>query len=427
MYAHLLRNRNGINRVLLFTAFMIMLSCPIQSPAFTLNGESKTYFQSRETSRSTTVSPGFEYLDFVADEIGKEEVSFHAGGWARYKENDEEGFAKNFNGDLQYAYLSFKRRTDNTVLNLGRLFISEGAALEQIDGIYKHADIKGGFGIAAFGGVPVETDFDERDGDVAYGGRITHETSGVYRAGVSYLKEQNSSDDLREEGGFDISLFPVEKINVLGRSSYNIINKGIMEHAYFLALGPIAKFRITPEFYWADYGRYLTSATTQAFTFLNNIDPEEKVIIFGGEASYAVIDNLLLAAQYKHFDYDIAEDADYYGGRLSYSVTGSGGAGLSAYRMDGKTDDIKYTEYRAYINKKIGQADMTVDVFNVSYDQRINDVKNAYAVSAAVGYELTDGVRFAADLEYGKNPFFDEELKVFLKFLYRFGTWKIGA
>ncbi|RJQ53355.1 MAG: hypothetical protein C4526_06825 [Nitrospiraceae bacterium] len=414
-------------KVLLLAAVIVLLILPARSPALTLDGESKTYFRSEETVNSKTISPVFEYLEFIAEDPGREEVSFHFGGWARYKGNEEEGFSKKLNSDLQYAYLSFRRKTDNDVVNLGRLFVSEGVALEQIDGVYKRTDLKGGFGVAAFGGVPVETDFDRRDGDLVYGARLTHETGGLYRAGLSYLKERNENDDFREEGGLDISLFPVEKINILGRSSYNIRESGMMEHSYFVALGPFEKFRITPEIYWADYRRYFTSPTTNAFVFQDTIDLNDEVIALGGEASYSVDDNLLIAARYKNFNYDIAGNADYYGGRLAWSVAGSGGAGLSVYRMSGEADDKKYTEYRAYGYKSFGKTGVTVDLFDVSYDKKINDVKNAYAAVVAAGYDLSENVRVAADLEYGRNPFFDDELKLFLKLLYRFGDRKTGV
>ena len=40
--------------------------------------------------------------------------------------------------DLQYGYLSYKRRTDNTVLNFGRVMVFEGVASERVDGLSAH-------------------------------------------------------------------------------------------------------------------------------------------------------------------------------------------------------------------------------------------------------------------------------------------------
>ncbi|MBI5056510.1 MAG: hypothetical protein HZB61_07850 [Nitrospirae bacterium] len=406
----------------LFIIFLFVFTLP-QAFALTLDGESKTYFQSRETLDSDSISPIFEYLDFTVGDLGREEVSFHFGGWARYKDNGDIGFSKTSNSDLQYAYLSFKKKTDNAVINLGRLFVSEGVALEQIDGFYKRADLKGGFGVAVFGGVPVETDFDSREGDLVYGARVTHGKAGLYTAGISYLKERNEHDKFREESGFDIWLLPVDKVTVLGRSSYNVTDSGAMEHSYFITLGPFEKFRISPEIYWADYKRYFTSQTTSAFTFQSSIiDPKEELLMLGGEASYAFTEDILVAAKYKNYNYDIAGSADFYGGSITYSVFGTGSAGLSVYRMSGDGESLKYTEYRVYGSKKFGKADITADFFNVAYAAEINDVKNAYAASVAAGYDFNRKMRAAADLEYGQNPYFDEEVKLFLKFLYRFGT-----
>ncbi|MBI5666057.1 MAG: hypothetical protein HZC49_13365 [Nitrospirae bacterium] len=410
------------DRFLLTVAFIIILF-PATASSLSLNGESKTYLQSRETSDSKDITPVFEYLDFTLRDIGREEVSFHFGGWARFKDEEDGGFAKRETGDLQYAYLSFKKKSGNAVANLGRLFISEGVALEQIDGIYKRADLKGGLGAAIFGGVPVETDFDSRKGDWVYGGRVTHEVPGLYTTGISYLREINDNDDFREEAGFDIWLLPLDKVDILGRSSYNIRESGAMEHSYFAALGPFENFRITPAIYWADYRRYFTSQTTDAFTFpASAINPKEQVLILGSEVSYDFTDNLFASVQYKNHDYDVSGRADYYGGRIRYSVTGSGSAGLSTYRMYGDEKKLRYLECRIYGSKKFGKADLTADLFNVKYDEKVNEVKNAYAASVAAGYDFTGDIRAVADVEYGRNPFFDEEVKVFLKFIYKFAV-----
>ena len=95
-------------------------------------------------------------------------------------------------------------------------------------------------------------------------------------------------------------------------------------------------------------------------------------------------------------------------------------AGLSLYRMDGETDRLKYGEYRAYAQKQWAKTDATVDLLVVSYDEEINGVKNVYTAVAAVGYAFNAQARAVADLEYGRNPEFDKEVRAMVRFVYRF-------
>lgn len=409
--------RNGFYFLLL----AVFVFSPVSSHAFTFGGESRTYVQAYEPADSKRLVPVFEYLDFTIRDMGSENISFHFGVWIRGKDDPDIGFDKRFNADLQYAYLSYKRKMLNQTLNIGRIYVIEGVALEQVDGIYAKTDLPGGFGISAYGGVPVETDFDKRGGDSIYGARLTHEKRGLYRVGVSYLRERNDSNDFREEVGVDFWVIPLKTAMLTGRSSYNAETSGWMEHSYSLMLGPFQKLRLRADMSWIDYKNYFTSYTISAFNFfLTSVDPSEKVFSLGGEASYSITDSVTTAVFYKNYDYDRAGGASYYGARFRYSVPRSGGAGLAICRMDGDTDRLQYTEFRAYGFKKFGKFDATLNFINVAYDEKINGVKNAYAAMAAAGYDLTKKVRVSADVEYGHNPFFDDEVKAMFKVIYRF-------
>jgi hypothetical protein len=88
--------------------------------------------------------------------------------------------------------------------------------------------------------------------------------------------------------------------------------------------------------------------------------------------------------------------------------------------MDGDTDRLKYDEYRIYMSKKISKADIAIDLLDVKYKEDINGVDNAYSATLAAGYELTEKLKAGADVEYSKNPDFDKDVRLFLKFIYQF-------
>ncbi len=391
------------------------------SNAASLSGDSSTYLLSRETADKTKILGAYEYLDFGVQNLGNETISFHFGGWLRYDLKEEE-FGKKSNTDLQYSYLSFKSKTDNTVVNLGRVMVFEGVAAERVDGLYARTDLKSGFGVSAFGGSPVETNIDVPGNNVIYGARLSHRMGDVYRIGVSALKEEKDSADYRKEEGIDLWVHPINKVDVTGRSSYNSITRGWMEHAYTLSLGPFEKLRLDTEASWINYDDYFFRATTSAFNLQAGIlDPHEKVRSLGETVSYPITDKVLVAADYRNFDYELAGKADYYGGKIKYS-SGSGGAGVGIHRMEGETDKLKYSEYRVYGYNKFGKTDVALDVIDIAYDASINGVKDAYSASLAALYDLTEEWKVGADVEYSRNPDFDKDVRAFLKVLYRFGA-----
>jgi hypothetical protein len=403
--------------------FAMLLPClSTEASAIDLSGQSATYLQSRQEFDSTRLMPLYEYLNLNADDLGSKNLSFHFGGWYRHDLRNESFGAKS-TGDLQYAYLGYRADTANAFLNLGRVAVNQGVALEPVDGASAGMDLKYGFGISAFGGVPAETAFDTRTGDSVYGGRISHEVSGIYSIGVSYLRERNDKTDFRKEEGLDLWFRPFDKIELLGATLYNATTSAVARNAYNLILGPFSILTLRTEFTQIQYKDFFTSTTLSAFQLQPGgpVDPDDKLTTIGEEASLA-IGALVFSGDYKKYHYLIEGNANYYGGRLAYTGSSGLGAGATAHRMDGQTDKLRYYEYRAYAYKRFGKTDVTVDLLTVTYDTEINSVKNAYSASLAGGYALTPALKVGADIEYAKNPFFEKDVRGLVKLIYNFDT-----
>jgi len=413
-----LRSLGG--RVVFPTALAVFLLFPAVSSAVSLSGDSSTYLQSRETTDATKILGAYEYLDFDVQNIGNETISFHTGGWLRYNIKGEDDASKT-NNDVQYSYLSFRSKTANSTVNLGRVMVFEGVAAERVDGAYARTDLRGNFALSAFGGSPVETtDTDLPGNSLIYGAHLT-QSGDLYRIGVSYLKEEKNSEDFRKEEGIDLWVHPLSKVEINGWSNYNAQTKEWMGDNYNLILGSFGGLRLTTDYSAVSYKNYFTGATTAVFMLKTGIiDPNETVKILGETASYDVTSSVNLSVDYKGYTYDIAGDAKYYGGNLRYNVAESGGAGLSYHRMNGDTDKVRYNEYRVYVFKKLGKTDVALDVIDVKYDAAINGVTSAYAATLAAQYDLTENLKVGADIEYSKNPDFDKDVRAFLKAIYRF-------
>lgn len=401
--------------------FAMLLPCfSTEALALDVSGQSATYLQSRQEFDSTRLMPLFEYLNFNADDLGSKNLSFHFGGWYRHDLKNE-SFGTKSTGDLQYAYLGYRADIANAFLNLGRVAVNQGVAFEQVDGASAGMDLKYGFGISAFGGVPVETAFDTRTGDSVYGGRISQEAYGIYCIGVSYLRERNDRTDFRKEEGLDLWFRPLDKVELIGTTLYNATTSSVARHAYNLILGPFGILTLRTEFTKIQYKDFFTSPTVSAFQLQPGgpVDPNDKLTTIGEEASLA-FGALVFSADYKKYRYLIEGDADYYGGRLAYAGSSGVGAGAAAHRMDGQTDKLRYYEYRAYAYKKFEKTDVAVDLLTVTYDAEINDVKNAYSASFAGGYSLTRKLKIGADVEYLKDPYFTKDVRGLVKLVYNF-------
>lgn len=405
---------------LFFALFFMLPGALWAETAYSLN--SRTYLQVRETLGSDTVIPIYEYLDAHIDDVGLENLSFHFGGWGRLDLADKSPInGKRTNGDLQYVYLSYIGGKGSTLVNLGRTLVYEGVASERIDGVYGRANLLHDITVAAYAGVPVETDFDGRDGDYILGGRLAHTTPGLYNGGLSYLYSSNDGKDFRHEAGIDLWILPVKWAALYGKSSYNIRTSGWMEHGYRLDLGPFRKVKVLADLSYVNYGDYFIEPTTSAFGLIPSIiNPNEELLSLGGVVEYSVMDNLTVSGDYRNFDYKLAGGADYYGGACKWAIQDSAGAGALVHRMDGESERLRYLEFRAYGFKNYSKFDVTVDFINVNYDRKINNVNNAYTASLAAGYNILENARFAANLDYSHNPDFESDVRFFMKFLYGF-------
>jgi hypothetical protein len=405
-------------------SLFFLLSWTFTASAYDLSGQSRTYLQTRELTDGTRLTPLYEYLNIRTDNLSTDAVSFTAGGWYRYYLQSTD-FDKKDTGDLQYAYLTVRKTSSNAYLNIGRVLVNEGAVSSKLDGAAARTDLRGGFTIGAFGGVPIETDQDTRSGDSVYGGRIAHSVSGIYTIGASYLKEKNDSKDFRKEEGIDVWLRPVNKLELMGTSSYNAESKNWMQHQYHATIGPFAWLRLNLDASKTWYKEYFASVNSTQSTLMSafsftNIDPNEVVTMTGGSVVVAPSGSFTFVADYRNYDYLVLNgSAIYSGGSVAYAGAGIG-AGAALHRMNGPATDLRYDEQRVYVFKKFAKADVTLDVVHVAYDQAINSVSDAWSGSAAVGYSFTPKARVVADAEYSINPDFNRDVRGMLTLLYSF-------
>jgi len=404
-------------------ACSLLLFAPMTSDAFSISGQSDTILRVRDTTGNKTLVPLYEYLNLSLADIGPDgSIGFYFGGWGRVDLGGRT-LDRDTNGDLQYAYATYRPKMNNLIVSLGRQFVAEGVATERLDGLYARMDLPAGFGASVFAGSPVVTEPNFKiGGDVVYGGRISHTMPKYYTVGLSYLKDEGPDSRLREEEGIDLRFYPCKYLEVVGRTSYNSITGGFMENAYTATITPVKSVKINFDLSQVSYKDYFFNhSTSGVFRLIPGIiEPGEGVLSLGGSVAYTPIKNLTLVADYKNYNYDIMGDADYFGGKVAYSLPYNLSAGLSVHRMEGNSDRLRYYELRAYASKRIGKLDLTADFFDVNYDRSVNDIHNTFSITGSAAYQLTDHLRISADADYAQDSEFDDQVSGFLKVTYAF-------
>lgn len=402
-------------------AFLLFFFQYVPVDAAEISGETKTILRMSKAADDRYFSPLYEYLSLgIINETGGGSISGNLGGWGRVDLRDRRT-DRYTDADLQYGYVSYRGNNNNLLLNAGRQFVAEGVATERFDGIHLRSDLAAGFGASAFVGAPVVVETDFKGGDVVYGGRVTHSVPQYYTIGLSALRTDYNSSRIREESGIDLWFHPIKQVDVVGRSSYNSITSGWMEHAYMASFSPLKNLSFTADLSSISYKDYFYQTTTKAFSLTKGLlDPNEKVFALGGGVDYTPIENVRLSADYKNYAYDIAGPANYYGGKATFTLPESFMAGLSIHRMDGENAKLQYMEYRLFASKKLGKVDLTADLFDVDYDSPINGVKQTYSASVGAAYAITDRIKVSADVDYSKTPDFDRDLTGMVRFTYAF-------
>jgi hypothetical protein len=408
-----------IGGIAVLCALIIVLQ--VQANAASISGESETIFRMQKIN-DRNLYPVYEYFRLSGSDNmgGGGTLSINAGAWGRVDLQDRSSDSNPY-GDLQYGYVSYGGNKDNLQINAGRQFIAEGVATERLDGLYLRSDLAAGFGAAAFIGSPVVTQPNYKGGDVTYGGRISQGNPKYYSVGLSALRTDYDKSRIREEQGIDIWVHPLSQVDLWGRSSYNSITSGWMEHAYTVTATPLDKLRFTANLSKINYKDYFYQVTTSALSLTNGLlNPQEDVLTLGGSIEYIPVKNLRIAVDYKNYDYAVAGQAKYYGGKATYSLPESYAVGLSYHRMAGEVDKMKYDEYRIFASKSMGPINLTVDFFDVHFDSPINGNRDTYALSAVVGYALTPALQVSGDVGYSRTTDSDNAVAGMLKLIYRF-------
>lgn len=393
------------------------------------------------TSKETLL-PATQFLGLTADKMADGNLSLHLYGWGREDLADKSYNDKKADGSLTYGYLQYRFNQANATIRTGRLFVHEGIANEQIDGLSARTDLPLGFGLSAFGGAPVHTTHiigEESDGKgkTIFGGRVNYRYGGLLEIGLSGVYESaaptlisHTNGDYRRVGG-DLWLTPYKMIDIIGHSSYNTETRNFAEHGYLLNVKPIKGLVLTGEFNQYRDQSYLYSWSTFSASALN---PNNKSSSMGLSASYDINKNLALIGDYKHYSREFGS-ANRFGGEtrvnfLDNSVRGGLGYHyLSAgqgFAIDSNAS-ASYHELRVYAMHDTKSYFAAIDLLGDFFKEKVYNEKSAWEAVTTLGYHFTPALALSGDLSYGRNPQFTEEARALLRLTYNMTYTGIGG
>lgn len=380
-----------------------------------------------------TIVPATQYLGLDINDAGMKGLSMHFYGWGRIDLGDDSGETRDpgsTDGNFSYGYLQYRFDKANATVKGGRFFVYEGVAAEQIDGIYGRTDLKHGFTVAAFAGVPVELDRSgTTKGDFIAGGRMGYRYGGILDLGLSGLDETSSpgaeGKEDRKMYGADLWFSPHRMVELAGRSSYNGTNNGFAEHSYNLFLKPLTGFSTGVNYTDVQLDDYFTFTNTPPTLFNPNANDSYQSQGFNATYRIAALPFPTdITFDYKHYKRDSTGSSDRFGGELRIQPTDRINTGFSFARVEAADGIMSFNEARGFGMYSSGPYSVNLDVIADFYDEDVYGKSTAYEIAAGCGYQINPALRVSGEASYADSPLFDSNAKALLRLTYAYTNKK---
>ena len=361
-------------------AITLLLPLPFADTALAadLSVSSKTYglLYEREQAggQKDRYAPLYEYLSADAANLGGKPLSFHFYGWGRVDLGEDSGSGST-SGEVGSVYLEYLHPEGNAQAKLGRFFLTEGAAMEIIDGAFVKATTPVGLGVSLYGGIPVEYSIlnNTSGGDSLFGGRVFFVRPGFAEIGASYLKENGSFQDGkdRELVGGDLWLRVAPPVELTGQATYNRSVSEMASQRYAVRIVPGATFDISAGYESYTYSGLFQPALNPAFVS-PSVNPDDKVQTIFGIVDWAFVPGWTLEVAGKNIRHDKSDPGDANRGEVGVRYTYNDKkdvAGFSAAFVSADQAKNEYQEYRGFASYSPSKLRVTLDALTQRYKE----------------------------------------------------------
>lgn len=384
--------------------------------------DSHTYFlisQEDVQDDSRNIANLYEYVSLNATKIKDTGFSVVFSGWGKLKTSNNEIGSEDddrSNGDINAAYIDYTGKYSNFNVRLGKQAVLTNSGYEGISGLSIKHDLPYNFKVSGFAGMPEDLEETPQSGDLVSGGRISTGYQNRIEVGAGYLEETNNDFQYRRETSADLWIMPISVIELYGKMINNEITD---ENAYSSAstnLYLTKKVTLSAKYDNIAYKDYFDE-TSEVSTF-NLFNQNDELEAYKGSVNVDISDRLSLSVDYKDYNFKDEEDATSFGGGCKANVDNVSSE-LAYHRTDSKDENEGYYDevrfFVMYDNKATSvSCDATFDFFEKETFNR----NTSASVVASAGHKVIDNLKLSIDMDYSRNPNYDENYKLFLRIEY---------
>jgi len=385
----------------------------------TVNVSSTSLFAARPEWRdgqSHISTPILERIGFSANGLDNDwikDVRFNVLAWGMADPSVPDS-ERVFSGDVDLAYVQasvFDRRLS---LRLGRQLVVGGVVrATSIDGLSTELKIWRGFGLSAYGGVPVVPRFAVARGDGIVGGRAFWRQSIDTEVGVSFIQLFDHGFTSRQDLGVDARYAPSREWAFNGLATWSLVEARLAEGELTARFDPrlnlqfLATYRRTAPDLFISRGSIFS-------VFADEHRDETGGGIFWKPERWV---GLYADARVLWVPAGTGVDAT---GRATFNV-GVSTLGAEARRLSEPSNG--YWQARVWAVRPLSRAlSVSGDLSGFLFDHSINGIPRSLNATGSANYAFAPGWRAVVSGAFGNTPFYTHSFQVIGRLVYDFST-----
>jgi len=322
-------------------------------------------------------------------------------------------------GDVDVGYLRGDVLGRRLTFRLGRQVVVEGSArMIHLDGGQLVLRLPAGFGLSAWGGVPVSPRFDARGGelalqgtraDVAYGGRVSWGRAGLLEVGASAAIAEDGSEVSRQDVGADLRLTPVHALELTGSGFYSIAEKRVGQVQAGARLQAHRTFTVFADYQHVEPDLFLPRNSILA------VFAAEKRDDVGGGLRWTPRRTVDVDAEAFYL-----KEPEGNGRRARVRGTlrpyGLGAVGAEVQVL--KIPENGYLQGRLFGQRDFGRISATLDLWIYRYENKVNDQSQSLGGTVTGGYQIDPAWRVTLAATAGSDPLYKSRAEVMAKLVW---------
>ncbi|MGZ3440936.1 MAG: hypothetical protein ACXVDD_15535 [Polyangia bacterium] len=321
-------------------------------------------------------------------------------------------------GDVDALYLQGKFYKRHFEFRLGRQLIVGGAArITQMDGLQLTGYAPAGFGLTAYGGVPVTPRFGVHRGDAMVGARAFWRRSMSTELGLSIIDVVDRGLANRQDVGFDGRLAVNRELFFDAYALYSLIEFRFAEAQIAGTWAPLPQLEGSLDAHHTAPDLFLPRSSI--FAVFSNETHDE----FGGRLWARPLRWMRLAGDY-HYISGSAGSGNRGGGKVTFIPSGYTTLGLE---LRGLTQQWTggYFQSRVFGVQRITPVlTATLDADFYVLERPINGQDTSFTAAGTVGWDFSPGWRLVLSALADRTPLVDWRFEAMAKLVFNH-TWRI--